>query len=238
MTSKAAGKNFYPGLATLGGEQKPPPALIDSLLQELFRLHTITPDADDPLVRQSHLHEWMPHRTIREVDLYYAQVFLPQLIERAGVRMTPQLARGIRWLEANARDCIEPPVIVHVDYGFNNVLFVGNQVSAVLDWETSRLGDPADDIQWTQSSLGVYSMPEFLEIYHRATGRRISEFRLAYSRVQLRVVSIAHGLIALATIDNDDRAPLHSGVMGLKYMPLFSGNLGELIAQAEAARGL
>jgi aminoglycoside phosphotransferase (APT) family kinase protein len=236
VTTKAEGSTFYSGLATLGGSEKPSQTILDSLMQVLFRLHALTPDAGDALVQQSHLQEWMHCRTIRDVDLHYAGVFLPNLIARSGIAMTPQLLRGMRWLEANAPDCNEPPVIVHVDYAFNNILFEDGRLSAVLDWETSRLGDPADDIQWTQNRLGVYSMADFLALYEKATGRRVSEYRLAYSRVQLCVVSIAHGLIALRAIDTDDHSPLHSGVMGLKYMPLFSGNLGELIAKAEAVR--
>jgi aminoglycoside phosphotransferase (APT) family kinase protein len=39
-----------------------------------------------------------------------------------------------------------PPVMVHGDYHFGNMLFRGEQVSAVLDWEIAELGHPLLDL--------------------------------------------------------------------------------------------
>jgi hygromycin-B 4-O-kinase len=41
-----------------------------------------------------------------------------------------------------------PRGLVHGDYGSNNVLIAGSRVTAVLDWEVSRYGDPLYDIAW------------------------------------------------------------------------------------------
>jgi aminoglycoside phosphotransferase (APT) family kinase protein len=237
VTTKSEGKNFYSGLASLGGTEKPSQEIVDSFMQVLYQMHGLKPDPADPLVQKSHLNEWMPHKTIRDAARYNAAVYVPKLISRAGIKMTPQLLRALRWLEANAPDTDELPVVVHVDYAFNNILFHNNRVSAVLDWETSRLGDPCDDILWSQHSLGVYTMPEFLKVYEQATSRHIDEYRMAYARVQKCVLNIIAGLTALAAIDADDHAPLHMGVMGLKYMPLFGADVGELITAAEKVKG-
>ena len=127
--------------------------------------------------------------------------------------------------------------MVHVDYAFNNILFENNRISAVLDWETSRMGDPCDDILWSQQNLGVYSMPEFLEIYEKATSRHISQYRMAYAFAQKCVLNIIAGLTALEAVDSNDNSPLHMAVMGLKYMPLFGADIGELIEKAESLKG-
>ena len=237
ITTKLPGKNFYSGLASLGGDVKPPQELIDSFLGVLYQMHGLKIDPADPLVQKSHLNEWMPHKTIHEAAVYNAKVYVPKLISRSGIKVTPQLERAVRWLEGHAPESDDPAVVVHVDYAFNNVLFHENRVSAVLDWETSRMGDPCDDILWTQNNLGVYTMPEFLAIYEKATGRHISEYRMAYARAQKCVLNVIAGLTALEAIDTDDNSPLHMGVMGLKYMPLFGADLGDLMAAAEAARG-
>ena len=237
VTTKSEGRNIVGGLASLGVKDPLPKEVVESFLQVFYQMHNLKLDPADPLVQKSHFGEWMPHKTIRDAARYNAQVFVPKLIRRAGIKESPQLLRGLRWLERNAPDVDESPVLVHVDYAFNNILFHNNRISAVLDWETSRLGDPCDDIIWTQHNLGIYPMPEFLKVYEKATGRHISEYRVAYAMVQKCMLNIIAGLTALDGVDTDDHTPLHMGVMGLKYMPLFGSDLGELIVKAESVKG-
>jgi aminoglycoside phosphotransferase (APT) family kinase protein len=179
----------------------------------------------------------MPHKTIHEAARYLAAESIPKLARLGNIKLTPQLLRGMRWLENNAPVSDEPPVVVHVDYAFNNLIFDGDRLSAVLDWETAHLGDPADDIILTQFNLGVYAMPEFLKEYEAGTGRKITEYRIAYARLVKCVINAIAGLTALKAINEDDSAPLHMGMMAFKFMPLFGANIDELIALAESVRG-
>ena len=237
VSAKAEGQNFVSGLASLGGGGERPPELINSMLQTYYRLHSLKIDPTDPLVLQSHLAEWLPYKTLRDIAHYNARVYLPKLVVRAGIKPTPQLVRALRWLENNVPDVDEPPVLVHNDFGFNNLLFTGNTVSAVLDWEVSRLGDPADDMLWTQLSMDVYSMPEFIRIYNEATGRNVTAFRVAYARLQRCVLHMVAGLTAMQCLDGDDDAPLHMGAMAFNLMAQFGADVNELIEAAETARG-
>jgi Ser/Thr protein kinase RdoA (MazF antagonist) len=41
-------------------------------------------------------------------------------------------------------------VLVHGDFGPNNVLLAGHAVVAVLDWEFAHLGDPVEDLAWCE----------------------------------------------------------------------------------------
>jgi Ser/Thr protein kinase RdoA (MazF antagonist) len=41
-------------------------------------------------------------------------------------------------------------VLVHGDFGPNNVLLAGSAVVAVLDWEFAHLGDPVEDLAWCE----------------------------------------------------------------------------------------
>src|SRR5262249_596686 len=138
------------------------PDIPASALSVMIQMHGVTIDADDPLARKSQLREWLPHKTIRDAARHYATAFLPELVRRANIKTPPQLQRVLGWLEKNVPDSDEAPVVIHGDYGYHNILFDDNRVSAVLDWEMGRLGDPAEDIVWTQQNLGAYSMPEFL----------------------------------------------------------------------------
>src|SRR2546430_2236545 len=57
-------------------------------------------------------------------------------------RRPPGLAH--RLLERQPRP--GPPVLVHGDYHFGNMLFDGGRVAAVVDWEIAQLGQPLLDL--------------------------------------------------------------------------------------------
>lgn len=79
----------------------------------------------------------------------------------------PELAYVIAWLRANA-PTNERTVLVHGDFKPGNVLMVGDDVSAVLDWETAHLGDPHEDLGWVTNPLraGEHRIPEVWEPQH------------------------------------------------------------------------
>ena len=159
------------------------------------------------------------------------------MIQRSGIATTPQMARALRWLEKNVPDCDEPSVIVHTDYAYNNMIFDGGQMTALLDWETSRLGDPADDLIWTQVNLGLYPMPEFVKMYNQSSGRNVTEYRVAYAHLMKCVINLIAGRTGARAINDDDNAPPHMGLMAYKYMPMIGSNIDGLIAAAESANG-
>jgi aminoglycoside phosphotransferase (APT) family kinase protein len=67
------------------------------------------------------------------------------LMERAPAELTgdaPELARRL----ASEVPPDRGPVVVHGDYHFGNMLFTGERVSAVLDWEIAELGHPLLDL--------------------------------------------------------------------------------------------
>lgn len=105
------------------------------------------------------------------------------------------------------------PTIVHGDYRLDNLLVnSSDQITAVLDWEMSTLGDPltdvaillayqqmADTAQTTNARAAVTDAPqapgylsveEILERYGRATGRDVSriDYHLAFAFFKLAVI--------------------------------------------------
>lgn len=106
----------------------------------------------------------------------------------------PVLETAIRWLGEHAGP--EPPArLVHGDFRNGNLIVDPQEgLRAVLDWELSHLGDPAEDIGWlTVGSwrFGVAERPvggfgalvDFLEGYAAAGGRPPSREAIRFWRL-------------------------------------------------------
>ncbi len=59
----------------------------------------------------------------------------------------PAIEFGFRWLERN-RAAASPKRFLHGDFRCGNLMVDAGGVRAVLDWECSHLGAPAEDIAW------------------------------------------------------------------------------------------
>lgn len=63
----------------------------------------------------------------------------------------------------------DPPGFVHGDFWPGNVLWSGDRIAAVIDWESAALGDPLADVACTRLDLlfvyGRDAMDEFTECY-------------------------------------------------------------------------
>jgi aminoglycoside phosphotransferase (APT) family kinase protein len=67
--------------------------------------------------------------------------------------------------------------LVHSDYWPGNVLWQGEQISAVLDWEEAACGDPGYDVAYGWMHLHLLGLEaaarEFLDVYEGATGHGV-----------------------------------------------------------------
>ena len=72
-------------------------------------------------------------------------------------------APAVALLERMARPCDDPRMI-HGDLGPEHVLVVGDEVTGVIDWGDSGVGDPAVDLAWTLYG----SAPAFAEALRAA----------------------------------------------------------------------
>ena len=61
---------------------------------------------------------------------------------------SPAFAYGVRWLERNAPPEPDRLGIVHSDIRTGNIIVGEDGLRAILDWETSRVGDPMEDVAW------------------------------------------------------------------------------------------
>jgi aminoglycoside phosphotransferase (APT) family kinase protein len=67
------------------------------------------------------------------------------------------------------------PGLVHVDYWQGNILWLGDQISAVLDWEEAAFGDSAYDVAYCRLDIVMggngHVVDEFLRTYEAEMGR-------------------------------------------------------------------
>ena len=85
----------------------------------------------------------------------------------------PALSSVFGWLRAHL-PVPERIAIVHGDLRPGNFLYVDAQVSAILDWEMSHLGDPVEDLAWMYCRLWsptrFMSADDFLDVYAQSAG--------------------------------------------------------------------
>jgi aminoglycoside phosphotransferase (APT) family kinase protein len=61
---------------------------------------------------------------------------------------SPVFAYAARWLECNAPPEPDGLAIVHSDIRNGNIIVADDGLRAILDWETTRVGDPMEDLAW------------------------------------------------------------------------------------------
>lgn len=123
----------------------------------------------------------------------------------------PLMRFAASWLRENAPVCASP-AILHSDYRTGNFLFTEHdaKITAILDWEGGRIGDPHQDLAWTSSRSygqwdehssqflvgGLIPEEEFFERYHHASGISIDTTTLDYYRV---FTGFVQGVLSLGT---------------------------------------
>ncbi len=69
------------------------------------------------------------------------------LLARWSPHRVPMLEMAALWLRDNA-PVADRITITHGDYRIGNFLEVDDRITAILDWELVRLGDPVEDLGW------------------------------------------------------------------------------------------
>ncbi|HVB14657.1 MAG TPA: phosphotransferase family protein [Candidatus Dormibacteraeota bacterium] len=112
--------------------QLSPAALAQAALAVLAQLQAV------PLER-SGLAQEAPVSVAEEI------VYWERLMERAPPELTEAAPRLRRLLERSPPEAA-PPVLVHGDFHYGNMLFGDGRVVALLDWEIAQLGQPQLDL--------------------------------------------------------------------------------------------
>jgi aminoglycoside phosphotransferase (APT) family kinase protein len=105
----------------------------------------------------------------------------------------PAFELTLRWLRRHVPPAV-PAALVHGDYRIGNVIFGPEGVRAVLDWELTHLGDPAEDLGWMcvrawrfgndrKPVGGIGEREEFLAAYAAAGGAAVDGARVHFWEV-------------------------------------------------------
>lgn len=169
--------------------------LPSELARELARIHQITPARAPKLFAEA------PADPVR--SLLSA---MREMLDRVDPR--PAVELGLRWLETHAPKSSEV-TLVHGDFRVGNFMVGPDGLRAVLDWEFTHWGTPAEDLAWIAVRdwrFGVLDRPiggiaaraPFYAAYERESGRKVDRDEVHYWEVagNLRwaVASLHQGL--------------------------------------------
>ena len=168
--------------------------LTEQCARELAAIHRI---GMNPLLRS--LEYFSPAELIRmQKDKYH---------EIGG--QIPIYEYAFHWLEQNAPDASDQ-YLVHGDFRMGNLMIDHDGLSAVLDWELVRLGDPVQDLaylctpswrfgHYEKEAGGFDSAESFLAAYAEASGAAVDpdrfRFWLVYSTLWWGVACMVMGQI-------------------------------------------
>jgi aminoglycoside phosphotransferase (APT) family kinase protein len=143
-----------------------------------------------------------------------------------------KLELAFAWLEANIpEDPGYAPTLVHADYGFHNLMMEAGEVTAILDWEFSHVGDPAEDVNYCRQFIARYVPFEyFLECYLRRGGRPYTEGQDRFFTVWRNVRNAVASIGALRAFCDETPGNIKMATAGLAYNPRFELEALRLIA--------
>ncbi len=187
-TGKLIGEPFIvvaaaPGAPVGGNYVSPPPddALVADIAGCLARIHATPLDA------------WPRDGQPAGPAFIQAEIAEYRVDYEAMGETSPIMDAAFAWIAANIDRAYGPPVLVHNDFNFNNLLVEGSRVSAVLDWEFAHVGTAAADLCFFYySAENVSSFAKFLAAYTEAGGtvppKAQLDFYILWGQLRLTVL--------------------------------------------------
>jgi aminoglycoside phosphotransferase (APT) family kinase protein len=100
------------------------------------------------------------------------------------LELSPALVEVEHWLRRNIPRDETTPCLLHGDVGFHNILFDGGRIAALLDWEMTHLGSPANDLSQVHAMVSaVVDWDLFMRWYVEAGGQHVPGRSLDYFKV-------------------------------------------------------
>jgi aminoglycoside phosphotransferase (APT) family kinase protein len=128
---------------------------------------------------------------------------LEQRLALYGAEFAPVVQRALAWLHTRTPG-LEAVALCHGDYKTDNLIFEGDRIRAIIDWEFAHLGDPCEDLGAVcmglhvsdERCMGLLTRDELLEGYARAAGRAADPARVLFWEVfcTVRMISFAHAM--------------------------------------------
>lgn len=141
-------------------------------------------------------------RVLTHIDSYY------NLWRANHLDPSSQVESAFAWVRDNVDLLSDETVLVHGDYDLRNVLVEDDGISAVLDWERSHVGHPAEDLAYCRPDAEKFmAWDEFLAIYQAAGGRPVTTDEIAFFEIWcqiFRCTSISRAAAGYARDEHSD----------------------------------
>jgi aminoglycoside phosphotransferase (APT) family kinase protein len=186
-------------------------AMCAGLAEQLAAVHLV--DVAD--VGLTDLADGETHLT-RELDHWAAEI---RRVQRGPL---PALERLLSELRSAIPEPFPAVTLVHGDAKPGNFAFVGEQVSAVFDWEMATLGDPLTDLGWLEllwmqpvgiaSHPDAYSIDELLACYGAASGitPRHRPWYRALAAYKMSAICLIGAMLYADGVSTDERYALNA----------------------------
>jgi aminoglycoside phosphotransferase (APT) family kinase protein len=152
----------------------------------------------------------------------------------------PTLGWLFDWL-ADRQTAPARTVLVHGDFRPGNVLYDGDRIVGLLDWEMAHLGDPAEDLAWAYRKLWsperFVPLDEFVSAYREAGGVDIRVESLRWHRVFCEVKFATISLLAARAVVDEDSHNLRLIDRAVTVLPAVRRCLG-WIGESAAGTGV
>lgn len=156
--------------------------LPEQFVHTAAEVHSMSPD-DVPFLENPGIEGVVEQELDRWVTKY----------EALDLRSEPVIDEAIRWFRENPPDIYELTV-VHGDFRIGNMLLKNQEITALLDWEMARLGDPMYDLgyssmpylagklidQPTELACAVVERQWYYDRYEELTGRTVDRYAVEY----------------------------------------------------------
>jgi aminoglycoside phosphotransferase (APT) family kinase protein len=127
-----------------------------------------------------------------------------KLLAGLRTRREPLLGFALGWLRRNLPARADRTSLLQGDTGPGNFLYLGDRVSAVLDWEFAHFGDPLEDLAWIcvrDVATPFGDVAGSFRLYERLSGVPLDLARVRYYRVAALVRTVAALAVANQALD-------------------------------------
>lgn len=205
-------------------------AIVAQLAEHLARVHRL-----DPFRLQVGRNE-RPGVAARQRLLPFLEEYYEKWT-RHQVDPSPTIERTFAWLRANVGRVDETLVLVHGDYDLRNVLIDGDRITAILDWERSHVGHPAEDLAYCiQDATRAMPWDEFLAIYRAAGGPEVAAEAIEYFQVWAAMARISGSAEVKDSYLRGRHRDFVLGTAGVFQYPQFMGRLAALLAAVDPCK--
>lgn len=230
VTRKLEGENF----GTVVEAQRLTSRQLGALATQLAKIHAFPLNSADYDLQQSLVDSKLVTGSTDEAVGNYLDRWV-RLWRSTGL-VSPTIEVALSWLRANLPPNDEAPVLVHGDFALHNIMMQGDEISGVLDWELSHLGDRAEDLAGLLASFAnSEDADEFISHYIESGGRPVNPFQLEYFNVFryfIMYVVMLESQLRFETLPG-----VHPELLVLgSFVQLPSQRMAQAIANAEKAK--